>query len=72
MENDKKTEFQLRMSNMIATLKFFAQRGVISYQEHFDLWVRLLKMKTDEEMIEFIEEVRGLVEKKKKENLDLD
>ena len=65
MENDKRTGFQLRVSNMIATLKFFAQRGVISYNEHFDLWVRLLQIKTDEELSKFVEEVRGLVNKKK-------
>jgi len=72
MENDKKTAFQLRVSNVIATLKFFSQRGVISYQEHFDLWVRLLRTKTDKELNRFVEELRELIDKKKAENVGLD
>lgn len=71
MENNQKTAFQLRISNMIAALKFFNERGVISYSEHFDLWVRLLRIKTNEELIKFVEEVRGLVDKKKGESVEL-
>ena len=56
---------------MISALKFFSQRGVISYAEHFDLWTRLLRIKTNEEMNEFVEEVQGLIDKKKRENQNL-
>ena len=64
-ENHKTPCFQLRISNLIASLKFFNQRGVISYSEHFDLWKRLLRIKTDKGLDEFVKEVQGLIEKKK-------
>lgn len=66
MENNQKTmAFQLKVSNMIAALKFFSQRNVISYGEHFDLWTRLLKVKTHEELDSFVREVQELINKKK-------
>ena len=68
MVDNQKTEwFQLKVSNMIAMLKFFGLRGVISYPEHFKLWTRLLRIETNEELDKFVAEVRELVEKKKSE-----
>lgn len=64
--NDKKTMcFQLRISNMITSLKLFKQQRLISYSDYFDLWIRLLEIKTHEELNKFVEEVRGLIDKKK-------
>ena len=69
MENNRRTiSFQLKVSNMIAALKFFSQRDVISYREHFDLWTRLLKIKTDKELNGFVREVQAIIEKRKREN----
>ena len=71
VKNKQTTWFQLRISNMIAMLKFFNERGVISHGQHFDLWTRLLRIETNADLDKFLEEVRGLVNKKKPSVEDL-
>lgn len=66
----KDVAFQLKIANMIAALKFFSERGVLSYREHFDLWKRLLNIQTEERLNQFILEVQGIINKKKAKHLE--
>ncbi len=66
IENNTTSElFKLKLANALAVLKYMNERRLINHKVHFDLWRRLLRVKTHAELDRLLSEISAIYQEKK-------